>query len=125
MNGTAASNTATASLDSNPAVTLTFDDSSLASDPILSRHRLRPKRAIGVTRPLDELRPDVLVTARKAWEERARAEYIGVMVVRHFHGLLVDANAPMDIQELAITMMLHEQRHTALCVGAARALGSD
>jgi hypothetical protein len=54
-----------------------------------------------------------------------RAEYVGVMIVRRFHGLLVDLNAPMDVQELALGMTLQEQQHTRLCVAAAAALGSE
>lgn len=59
------------------------------------------------------------------WEERTRAEYRGVLIVRHFHGLLVDLNAPTDVQELALLMMLQEQQHASLCMAAAESLGSD
>ena len=71
-----------------------------------------------------EVQPAVLEGAMRAWEDRARSEYIGVMVMRRFHGLLVDLNAPLDLQDLALQMMLHEQRHTAMCMHAAAALGS-
>jgi len=71
------------------------------------------------------LRDDVLAIARRAWEDRVRAEYVGVMIMRHFHGLLVDLNAPMDLQELALAMTFQEQQHARLCVAAAAALGSD
>jgi hypothetical protein len=74
---------------------------------------------------LPELRPDVLVIARRAWEDRLRAEYVGVMIMRRFHGLLVDLNAPMDLQELALGMMFQEQQHTRYCAVAASALGSQ
>ena len=47
------------------------------------------------------------------------------MIVHHFHGLLVDVNAPMDLQEIALTMVKQEQEHAALCMTAARALGSE
>jgi len=47
------------------------------------------------------------------------------MIVRHFHGLLVDLNAPMDLQELGLSMMLQEQQHAQYCAAAARSLGSD
>ena len=50
---------------------------------------------------------------------------IGVMIVRRLHGLLVDLNAPADLQAFALTMMLQEQEHAGLCVAAARSLGSD
>ncbi len=63
--------------------------------------------------------------ARRAWEDRARQEYVGVLLMRHVHGLLVDVNAPMDVQEAALAFALEEQRHTAMCVDAARSLGSD
>lgn len=61
--------------------------------------------------------------AQNAWAERLRSEYIGVMVMRHFHGLCVDLNAPMDVQEAALAMTLQEQQHAALCAHALTALG--
>jgi len=69
--------------------------------------------------------PELLAITRRGWEDRLRSEYVGVMVMRRFHGLLVDLNAPMDLQEVGIMLMLHEQQHTRLCAAAAQALGSD
>jgi hypothetical protein len=63
--------------------------------------------------------------AQNAWAERLRSEYIGVMVMRHFHGLCVDLNAPMDVQEAALAMTLQEQQHAALCADALTALGGE
>ncbi len=63
--------------------------------------------------------------AQNAWAERLRSEYIGVMVMRHFHGLCVDLNAPMDLQEAALAMTLQEQQHAALCADALTALGGE
>lgn len=71
------------------------------------------------------LRPDVLAIARRAWEDRTRSEYIGVMILRRFHGLLADLNAPTDLQEMALAIQLQEQQHANLCMAAARSLGSD
>ena len=71
------------------------------------------------------LRADVAVIALRAWEDRLRAEYVGVMIMRRFHGILVDLNAPMDLQELALAMVFQEQQHTRLCAAAAEALGSE
>ncbi|MEW5854714.1 MAG: hypothetical protein AB2A00_38415 [Myxococcota bacterium] len=102
------------------AISLAFDRSPLARDRFMSR-LLRP---LPVTRRA-ELREDVLVAARQNWEARTRSEYRGVMIVRHFHGLLVDLNAPTDVQELALLMMLQEQQHAALCMQAAVELGAD
>ena len=102
------------------AVTLAFDRSGLATLPLCAGY-LRAAPAFVVP----DVQPDVLLIARRAWEDRTCAEYTGVMLVRHFHGLLVDLNAPMDLQELAIVMLLHEQQHAALCREAAVALGSD
>lgn len=101
-------------------ILLDFDRSSLGDDPMIARHLI----ALPVL-PSTALPPSALPIARRAWEERARSEYIGVMVVRRFHGLLVDLNAPMDLQELALAMLLQEQQHAALCTAAARALGSS
>lgn len=71
------------------------------------------------------LRDDVREQACRTWEDRAGAEYVGVMVMRRLHGLLVDVNAPMDLQELALHFVLQEQQHTRLCMAAASALGSE
>src|SRR4051812_16961546 len=71
------------------------------------------------------LRDDVCARARIGWEERTRTEYTGMLVMRQFHSLLVEANAPLDWQELALTLVLHEQRHARYCSAAAAALGSD
>jgi len=101
-------------------VLLDFDRSPLARDPALARHLVE----LPALEP-PPLSARVLPVARRAWEARARSEYVGVMVVRRFHGLLVDVNAPFDLQELALTMLLQEQQHTALCMAAAKALGSD
>ena len=73
--------------------------------------------------PVD-VEPDLLAIARRGWEDRLRSEYVGVMVMRRFHGLLVDLNAPMDLQEVALVMTLQEQQHTRLCAAAAHQLGS-
>ena len=104
----------------NENLGLRFDLSALHADPLLTRHR-------GKVIPLETitLRPDVQAIACRAWEDRTRAEYVGVMIVRHFHGLLVDLNAPMDLQEIALAMLIQEQQHAQLCMGAARSLGSD
>lgn len=99
---------------------IVFDRSELASVPLV-RRQLVPLPQLQA--PM--LRPDVAVVACRAWEDRARAEYVGVMIVRKFHGLLVDLGAPMDLQELALVMLLQEQRHASLCITCARALGSD
>lgn len=101
-------------------VELDFDRSPLSDPGALGRHLIEIP---DLTPPA--LSPQVLPIARRAWEARAASEYIGVMVVRRFHGLLVDVNAPTDLQELALSMMLQEQQHTALCVAAARSLGSS
>lgn len=103
------------------ALALRFDRSELSADPVLRRFVRAPLRHT----PPEGLRLDVLAAARANWVERTRAEYIGVMLVRHFHGLLVDLNAPADVQELALTMLLHEQQHALLCAEAARSLGAD
>ena len=75
--------------------------------------------------PCDHLEPEVLAVARRGWEDRLRSEYVGVMVMRKFHGLLVDLNAPMDLQEVALILTLQEQSHTRLCADIADHLGSD
>lgn len=73
--------------------------------------------------PPQELSPTGRRLALQAWEDRTRAEYAGVMIVRHFHGLLVDLNSPMDLQELALAMVLQEQQHARLCMNAVKSLG--
>lgn len=97
-----------------------LDRSSLTEHPFLARHLVEVPEL-----PAIRLSERVQPIARRAWEERARSEYVGVMVVRRFHGLLVDVNAPMDLQELALAMLVQEQQHATLCMAAARSLGSD
>ncbi|HAN32247.1 MAG TPA: hypothetical protein DCQ06_11675 [Myxococcales bacterium] len=101
-------------------VMLTLEETDLKEVPWIHRTR----REVPHLRA-PELRDDVRKIAIQEWEERARAEYIGVMIVRRFHGLLVDLNAPMDLQELALAMMVQEQQHSAMCMQAARSLGSE
>lgn len=99
---------------------LDFDLSSVADDPVLRRARVRAPDLVA-----PELPDAVRAVAARGWEDRTRSEYVGVMIVRRLHGLLVDLNAPMDLQEVALTMQAEEQRHAALCMAAARSLGSD
>lgn len=106
---------------SDEPLSLAFDRSSIADRALV--RRWVPAPSVPVVP--DGLRDDVRAMALRGWEDRARSEYVGVMVVRHFHGLLVDLNAPMDLQELALVMMQHEQRHTAACIAAVRALGGS
>ena len=63
--------------------------------------------------------------ACRAWQARTQSEYVGAMILRRFHGLLVDLNAPMDLQEIALHMLLEEQQHANLCAAATVALGGD
>ena len=100
---------------------LRFDSSAVAMDPILRGSRVE----LPTIAKADGYSEVAISAARKAWEDRTRSEYTGVMIVHHFHGLLVDLNAPMDLQEVALTMLKQEQEHAALCMTAARSLGSD
>ena len=102
------------------AIAIQFDRSPMAEHGLVKK--------VTLTMPVlevPELRDDVRVLARRAWEDRTRSEYVGVMIVRRFHGLLADVNAPMDLQEMALAMQLQEQQHANLCMEAAKALGSD
>lgn len=100
---------------------LVFDCSDIAEQPIVQKVLVKsPTLAVPAN-----TREDVLSVARKGWENRTHSEYIGMLIMRHFHGLLVDSNAPIDIQETALNMMLQEQQHANLCIQAAKALGSD
>ena len=104
-----------------PAVlTLDFDRSPLAEDGFFGGKLVRP--------PIFEVPPLSPATrrlARRAWLERARSEYVGVMIARKLWGLCIDLNTPRDIQELALRMVLDEQRHLSLCIAAAQALGAE
>lgn len=101
-------------------VALSFDRSSVADTAVMrSTVGVLPRFEVP---PLDD---DVRALAVRGWEDRARAEYDGLMSMRFFHGLLIDLNAPSDLQELAVVMMVQEQHHTALCVSAAVALGGS
>ncbi len=99
-------------------VALRFDTSALARaapvrDVVLALPRFEPPE---MTEPARE-------EAASVWLHRTRRAYVGVMVARRFHGLLVDLNAPMDLQELGLRLMLDEQRHARLCHRAATSLG--
>ncbi|MCB9551865.1 MAG: ferritin-like domain-containing protein [Myxococcales bacterium] len=101
------------------ALTLQFDVSPLAREGYF-----KSKLAKAPVFEVPALRFDVAVLAQRAWVERARSEYVGVMIARKLWGLLVDVNAPRDVQELALCMVLDEQRHLSLCMAAAEALGA-
>ncbi|NUN13515.1 MAG: ferritin-like domain-containing protein [Myxococcales bacterium] len=103
-----------------PIIGLQFDRSPLSTQPIFRRFLMDlPREMTPVPDPTDP----VVALARRSWEDRTRAEYLGVLIVHHFHGLLVDLNAPADLQELALVMLLQEQRHAAACNHAAITLG--
>lgn len=101
-------------------ITLDFDRSPLAERGFFAG-KLVPPPAFDVP----TVRPAALELARRAWLERARSEYVGVMIARKLWGLSVDVNAPRDVQELALRMVLDEQRHLSLCIAAAEALGAS
>jgi hypothetical protein len=103
------------------SIGLSFDRSSVSGDRVL----VRALATAPLFEPPTDLRDDVRTIAARGWDDRVRAEYVGVMIVRKLHGLLVDLNAPMDLQEAALAMLVDEQRHAALCSDAARSLGSD
>ncbi len=105
--------------NTTPMISLRFDLSALTM-PIVLSHRA-PVPELGAS---PDLRDDVRQMAIRGWEDRTRMEYIGTMIVRRFHGLLVDVNAPMDLQELALAMQLQEQQHAIYCWEAAKTLGS-
>lgn len=93
----------------------------------LHREALCAKRrpALPELPPLDpQLHPEALALARLNWEARTASEYVGVMVSRKLHGLLVDLSAPIDLQTLALQFMLEEQQHAELCFAVALHLGS-
>lgn len=103
------------------AIAVAFDLSSLTQHSVLRKHRVcEPELA-----PPEDLPQAAIDAARIGWEDRTRSEYIGTMIMRKLHGLLVDLGAPMDLQELGLVMTLQEQQHANLCAAAARALGSD
>jgi len=101
-------------------LTLSFDRSPLAGDPVFSRRLV----TVPAMRPPD-LPDPIRQVAQRAWLDRARSEYVGVMIARRFWGLSVDMNAPSDIQELCLKMVLDEQRHAHLCIVAAESLGAQ
>ncbi|HKP95834.1 MAG TPA: hypothetical protein VJ385_08770 [Fibrobacteria bacterium] len=101
------------------SLALKFDESALSAEPVVRRNRAElPILSAG--RPAPRLRK----AAREGWENRVRAEYEGMTLARRFHGLSVELNAPMDIQELALRMTLQEQQHARYCMAAAASLGS-
>jgi hypothetical protein len=101
------------------ALTIDFDRSGIV-DPVFVRFA-PPPSPLAVP-PLSKAAHEAAV---RVWADRTRSEYVGVMIVRKLHGLLVDLNAPMDLQELALRMLLDEQRHANLCSAVVEALGGD
>ncbi len=99
-------------------VSLRFDTSTLARSASLRGALLQLPRF-----EPPEMAESARREAASVWLHRTRRAYVGVMVARRFHGLLVDLNAPMDLQELALELMLDEQRHARLCHRAATSLG--
>jgi len=98
----------------------------LFRDSPLSQQRLVARGLIPIPKLSPPQLPDLIrAAARRNWEARTQAEYVGVMVMRRLHGLLVDLNAPLDLQSCALTMLLEEQQHVRLCAAAARSLGSE
>lgn len=112
--------------DASPAaqgedLLLELDVSPLAAHPLISRHiALRSYTFAEV-----DASPEVLDAALYGWEERARSEYLGVLIFRQLHDLTIDLNAPLDLQLLAMTLMAHENRHAVACAQAARSLGGS
>jgi hypothetical protein len=102
------------------ALLLAFDDSPLAGAPVFARHL-----AFVPSIQAPPLREDVRRAALRGWEDRVRAEYRGMILVRRFHALTVEVNAPADLQELALAMVLQEQQHARLCAAAVRSLGGS
>ena len=100
---------------------LDFNDSSFAGNSFYNKHMGVQTFADKVARDPKDLTTQV---ARRAWEDRAVSEYVGVMGMHYFHGLLVDANAPMDLQELALLFVLQEQQHCRYFRSIAVSLGS-
>ena len=104
----------------SPLLQLTLDEANLSSlKHFRKRLRLLP------TLPKITASKEAVHTARLHWEERARSEYIGTLNLYHLHGLLVDMNAPMDLQEISLQMIHEEQQHVRLCMNAAHHLGSN
>ena len=104
---------------------LSFDWSPAGALPQLARHlRARPDGE-ALRHAVDRAPPALHPIARRCWEARVRSEYVGVMLCRKLHGLLVDLNAPLDLQELALLMTLQEQQHSALCADALAAIGGE
>ena len=102
------------------AIGLRFDESAVGRHPLARAHLpsgpalMRPRAGM-----------PALAAARKGWEDRTRSEYQGMVAARHFHGILVELNAPLDIQELALTLALQEQKHARLCNSALEVLGGS
>ncbi|MBT9556366.1 MAG: hypothetical protein IV100_10070 [Myxococcales bacterium] len=107
------------SLAATSALTIDFDRSGIV-DPVFAR--FAPPPAPLAVPPLSR---DAREAAVRIWADRTRSEYVGVMIVRKLHGLLVDLNAPMDLQELSLQMLLDEQRHANLCSAVIEALGGN
>jgi hypothetical protein len=99
---------------------LRFDESPLSALPLVRRHRgPSPKLSPG------RIPAQARAIALRGWEQRLRSEYAGMLLARRFHGLTIQLNAPLDVQEIALTIQHHEQRHAGYCHAAAASLGGS
>lgn len=101
-------------------ITVSFDRSPLSKDPFFLRY-LRQLPELKAPELPERLRN----VARRAWEERARTNYVGVQFVRRVHAMLSELHAPGDLLELALIICTHKQQHVELCITAAESFGGD
>lgn len=108
--------------DADQDILLEMDTSPLWINPLVQRSLGLPTFDFA-SQSLEGMDPRVIEAAQLSWEERCRSEYLGVLIFRHLHDLLIDLNAPLDIQQVAIALMAHENHHTLACSWAATHLG--
>jgi hypothetical protein len=82
----------------------------------------------GAVVPIDkdlQLPQDLMAAALLVWQNRAISEYQGALMFNDFYGLLVNLNAPMNLQLLANQMATEEMSHAIACFSIAKHFGFD
>lgn len=79
----------------------------------------------GFISPATHITEDAKRICRIVWLNRAISEYAGSVRLNDFYALLVNLNAPMNLQKMAVDFMAQEKDHAILCFRAAQAFGFD
>lgn len=95
-----------------------------AGGPFAHHHR----NLVGPPLPaldLSPFEPQLLIQARRVWQERFRSEFRSVQVLTRFLHEVVGAGDPIDVYAGAVELVRDEVRHASLCASLCRAIGAQ